>query len=148
MTKSQTLARIAMALGGRVAEEVVFGEITTGASDDIKRATQLARAMVCELGMSEKLGPIAYGENEENVFLGRDFAQRSRDYSESTARRHRPGNARGSWPSSTTVRIKSSPSIASSSTPWRKRCSSAKRSTPRRSKRSWKDVLCRNAPRS
>jgi cell division protease FtsH len=86
MTKSQTLARIAMALGGRVAEEVCFGEITTGAQDDIKRATRLARAMVCELGMTKKLGPVAYGENEENVFLGREMTSRREDYSEDTAR--------------------------------------------------------------
>jgi cell division protease FtsH len=85
MTREQALARIAMCFGGRSAEEVVFGEITTGASDDIRRATQLARSMVCEVGMSEKLGPIAYGEQQESVFLGRDFAQRSQDYSESTA---------------------------------------------------------------
>lgn len=86
MTRSQTMARIAMALGGRVAEEEVFGEITTGASDDIKRATRLARAMVCELGMSEKMGPIAYGDHEESVFLGREMSQKRDDYSESTAR--------------------------------------------------------------
>jgi cell division protease FtsH len=86
MTRGQTLARIAMALGGRVAEEVVFGEVTTGAQDDIKRATRLARAMVCELGMSGKLGPIAYGENEESVFLGREMTSRREDYSEETAR--------------------------------------------------------------
>ncbi|MGC4091937.1 MAG: ATP-dependent zinc metalloprotease FtsH [Polyangiaceae bacterium] len=86
MTSQQTLARIAMALGGRAAEEVVFGEVTTGAQDDIKRATRLARAMVCELGMSKKLGPIAYGENEENVFLGREMSSRREDYSEDTAR--------------------------------------------------------------
>ncbi|HEY2405546.1 MAG TPA: ATP-dependent zinc metalloprotease FtsH [Polyangiaceae bacterium] len=86
MTRQQTMARIAMALGGRVAEEVVFGEITTGAQDDIKRATRLARAMVCELGMSSKLGPIAYGENEESVFLGREMTSRREDYSEDTAR--------------------------------------------------------------
>jgi cell division protease FtsH len=86
MTRGQTLARIAMALGGRVAEEVVFGEVTTGAQDDIKRATRLARAMVCELGMSGKLGPVAYGENEESVFLGREMTSRREDYSEETAR--------------------------------------------------------------
>lgn len=86
MTRGQTLARIAMALGGRVAEEEVFNEITTGASDDIKRATRLARAMVCELGMSDKMGPIAYGEHGENVFLGREMAQKRDDYSESTSR--------------------------------------------------------------
>ena len=86
MTRQQTLARVAMALGGRVAEEIVFGEITTGAQDDIKRATRLARAMVCELGMSAVLGPIAYGENEESVFLGREMTSRREDYSEETAR--------------------------------------------------------------
>jgi cell division protease FtsH len=75
-----------MALGGRVAEEVVFNEITSGAADDIKRATRLARAMICELGMSASLGPIAYGEQDENVFLGREIAQRREDYSEETAR--------------------------------------------------------------
>jgi cell division protease FtsH len=86
MTQKQTQARIAMALGGRVAESVVFGEITTGAQDDIRRATRLARAMVCELGMSIKLGPVAYGENEESVFLGREMTSRREDYSEATAR--------------------------------------------------------------
>jgi cell division protease FtsH len=86
MTRQQTLARIAMALGGRVAEETVFGEITTGAQDDIKRATRVARAMVCELGMSQKLGPVAYGENEESVFLGREMTSHREDYSEETAR--------------------------------------------------------------
>jgi cell division protease FtsH len=86
MTRQQTLARIAMALGGRVAEEIVFGEVTTGAQDDIKRATRVARAMVCELGMSKKMGPIAYGENEESVFLGREMTSRREDYSENTAR--------------------------------------------------------------
>jgi cell division protease FtsH len=85
MTRKQALARIAMALGGRTAEELVFSEITTGAADDIRRATQIARSMVCEVGMSEKLGPVAYGEREESVFLGRDFAQRHQDYSEQTA---------------------------------------------------------------
>src|SRR6187399_1138870 len=86
MTRKQMLARIAMALGGRVAEEEVFDEVTTGAQDDIKRATRFARAMVCELGMSSKLGPIAYGENEESVFLGREMATRRDDFSENTAR--------------------------------------------------------------
>jgi cell division protease FtsH len=86
MTSKQTLARIAMALGGRAAEEIVFDEVTTGAQDDIKRATRLARAMVCELGMSKKLGPVAYGENEESVFLGREMTTRREDYSEHTAR--------------------------------------------------------------
>jgi cell division protease FtsH len=86
MTERQALARIAMMLGGRVAEELVFGDVTTGAADDIKRATRLAHAMVCEYGMSQKLGPLAYGENEDSVFLGRDMTQRRQDYSDETAR--------------------------------------------------------------
>jgi len=86
MTRKQALARIAMALGGRVAEEVAFKEVTTGAQDDIKRATRLARGMVCEHGMSEKLGPVAYGDPDENIFLGREIATRRDDFSEETAR--------------------------------------------------------------
>ncbi len=85
MSRKQALARISMALGGRSAEELVFGEITTGASNDIQRATQLARMMVCEVGMSEKLGPVSYGEREDSIFLGREFAQHRPDYSEKTA---------------------------------------------------------------
>lgn len=86
MTKGQTLARIAMALGGRAAEAIVFNEITSGASDDIKRATRLARAMICELGMSENLGPVCYSEGEGSPFLGRDMGASRDSYSEETAR--------------------------------------------------------------
>jgi cell division protease FtsH len=74
-----------MLLGGRVAEEVVFGRITTGAGNDIERATELARKMVCEWGMSEKLGPLSFGKREEQIFLGREL-QQHKDYSEETAR--------------------------------------------------------------
>ncbi len=76
-------AQIAILMGGRVAEELTQDDITTGAGNDIERATEMARRMVCEWGMSD-LGPLAYGAKEEPVFLGRDFAQRS-DYSEDTA---------------------------------------------------------------
>jgi cell division protease FtsH len=76
-------AQIAILMGGRVAEELTQDDITTGAGNDIERATELARRMVCEWGMSD-LGPLAYGAKEEPVFLGRDFAQRA-DYSEDTA---------------------------------------------------------------
>jgi len=86
MTKRQSLARIAMALGGRAAEKIVFNEVTSGASDDIKRATNLARAMICEMGMSDKLGPLSYSESEGNVFLGREMSSRRENYSEETAR--------------------------------------------------------------
>ncbi len=82
-TKDELLARITSYLGGRVAEETVLGEISTGASDDIKRATNIARAMVLNYGMSS-LGPIQYREESENVFLGRDYAQ-NRDYSSQIA---------------------------------------------------------------
>jgi cell division protease FtsH len=71
-------------LGGRVAEEVSFNSITSGASNDIERATSIARRMVCEWGMSEKLGPLAFGEKEGEIFLGRDMGH-MKNYSESTA---------------------------------------------------------------
>ncbi len=71
-------------LGGRVAEELVFGEITSGASSDIERATAIARKMVCEWGMSEKIGPLAFGEKDGEVFLGRDLGH-VKNYSEATA---------------------------------------------------------------
>ena len=80
------LHMIAILFGGRVAEKMVFNEITTGAGNDIERATELARKMVCEWGMSEDLGPLAYGKKEEQIFLGREISQH-RDYSEETARK-------------------------------------------------------------
>jgi cell division protease FtsH len=76
---------ICILFGGRVAEQLVFEEITTGAGNDLERATQLARKMVCEWGMSEDLGPLTYGKKEEQIFLGREIAQH-RDYSDETAR--------------------------------------------------------------
>jgi cell division protease FtsH len=80
------LNSIAILFGGRVAERLVFNEITTGAGNDIERASELARKMVCEWGMSEELGPLAYGKKEEHIFLGREIAQH-RDYSEQTAQK-------------------------------------------------------------
>ena len=76
---------IAILLGGRAAEEIVLHDFTTGAGNDIERATNLARKMVCEWGMSEKLGPLSYGKKEEQIFLGREFATH-KDYSEDTAK--------------------------------------------------------------
>jgi cell division protease FtsH len=81
--KQYVEAQISILMGGRVAEELTQDDITTGAGNDIERATEMARRMVCEWGMSE-LGPLAYGTKDEPVFLGRDFAQRA-DYSEDTA---------------------------------------------------------------
>jgi cell division protease FtsH len=82
--KNELLASLAVKMGGRVAEEIVFGDVTNGAAGDIKMATAMARKMVCEWGMSEKLGMVEYGEHEEYVFLGRELT-RNRDYSEATA---------------------------------------------------------------
>lgn len=84
MTKSQLIDQITMLLGGRVAEALVLHEISTGASNDLERATGIARKMITELGMSEELGPVTFGHKEEQVFLGRDIA-RDRNYSESVA---------------------------------------------------------------
>jgi cell division protease FtsH len=71
-------------LGGRAAEKLVFEQLTTGAGNDIEQATSLARRMVCEWGMSDKLGPLTFGKKQEEIFLGREIA-RHRDYSEETA---------------------------------------------------------------
>ena len=74
MTKGRMLQNIMVSLGGRIAEEIIFDDITTGASQDIKQATSMARAMVTEYGMSEKLGTINYGGDNNEVFIGRDLA--------------------------------------------------------------------------
>jgi cell division protease FtsH len=83
-TKEQLEARIAVCMGGRIAEETTFGQITTGAQNDIEQATEMARKMACEWGMSETLGPLTYGKKEEAIFLGKEF-NRHQDYSEATA---------------------------------------------------------------
>jgi cell division protease FtsH len=84
MSSSQMEARIAMLMGGRAAEEIIFGMFYTGAMADIQQATRLARMMVTQFGMSEKLGPRAYGAGSTPVFMGRDLGE-SRDYSEEYA---------------------------------------------------------------
>ncbi len=83
--RKAALDQIAMAMGGRIAEELVFDEMSSGAASDIEHATNLARAMVCRWGMSTKLGPLTFGNRDGEVFLGRDLAMRP-DYSEDTAR--------------------------------------------------------------
>ena len=87
-TREQLHAQMAIAMGGRVAEEIIFGEdkVTTGAASDIEQATRRARAMVMKAGLSKELGPVAYGENEEEVFLGRSVA-RQQNMSEETAKK-------------------------------------------------------------
>ena len=76
--------QLAILLGGRIAEEITIGSVTTGAGNDLERATELARRMVCEWGMSDAMGPLAFGKKEEQIFLGREIAQHQ-DYSEDTA---------------------------------------------------------------
>lgn len=83
-TKSEILNKMAVLLGGRVAEEMVFGEVTTGSQNDLEKATEAAHKMVCEYGMSEDLGPLTFGRKESQVFLGRDIVK-ERNYSEEVA---------------------------------------------------------------
>ena len=83
-SKTHFLSELAVSLGGYAAELVSFGELTTGASDDLKKATDLARALVTKYGMSEKVGPLAFGGREDYVFLGKDFSA-ERDFSETLA---------------------------------------------------------------
>jgi cell division protease FtsH len=83
-SREQLESRIAVCMGGRIAEEITFGQITTGAQNDIEQATEMARKMVCEWGMSDALGPLTYGKKEEAIFLGKEF-NRHQDYSEATA---------------------------------------------------------------
>jgi cell division protease FtsH len=81
MTRSQFRDAVVAALGGHAAETVVFGEVSTGSGDDIDRATNIVRRMVTEFGMSERLGPVAFGRKQQMIFLGRDIGEQ-RDYSE------------------------------------------------------------------
>ncbi|MBA4395000.1 MAG: cell division protein FtsH, partial [Desulfobacca sp.] len=84
--KDFLLNNLVIYLGGRAAEELVLDQMTTGAGNDLERATELTRKMVCEWGMSDELGPLTFGKKEEQIFLGREIAQH-RDYSEETARK-------------------------------------------------------------
>ena len=84
MTREQILAAIKHAMGGRAAEELVFGQLSTGAANDLRQATDHARRMVCQFGMSDKIGPISLGDDGADVFLGRDFVMR-KEYSEKKA---------------------------------------------------------------
>ena len=85
VTADWAQAKIAIAMGGRIAEEIIFGKITAGAAQDIEMSSNIARKMVCEWGMSETLGPLSYGKREQQVFLAKDYAGGSRDFSEDTA---------------------------------------------------------------
>jgi len=83
ISRSEALEQITVMMGGRVAEELVFSEITSGAQNDLEKATEMAKRMVCEFGMSE-LGPRTFGRKDHQIFLGRDIAE-MKDYSEVTA---------------------------------------------------------------
>ena len=85
-SREYLMDQIAILMGGRIAEELTLGSITTGAGNDLERATELARRMVCEWGMSSNMGPLTFGKKEEQIFLGREIAQHQ-DYSEETALR-------------------------------------------------------------
>ncbi len=89
VSKHQILGRISVTLGGRAAEELVFGDIYTGAQDDLRKSTEMARAMVTKYGMSDELGPIQFGNQHENPFLGRSMME-DRNYSDEVAGAHRP----------------------------------------------------------
>jgi len=86
-TRTRLTSMLVTFMGGRVAGELVYNEYDTGAASDIRRATQIAHRYVCEYGMSDVLGPVAWGERQEEVFLGRDFSRQSREFSEETAQR-------------------------------------------------------------
>jgi len=86
VSRSHLQNQICILLGGRVAEMIVFNELTSGAKNDIERATKIARKMVCELGMSDEIGPLHLGDDNQTVFLGRDFNTRN-DLSDETARK-------------------------------------------------------------
>jgi cell division protease FtsH len=83
-TKKYLLSNMSVLMGGRIAEELVFNDLSTGAGNDLERATELARKMVCDWGMSDELGPLTYGKREEQIFLGKEMT-RHKEYSEETA---------------------------------------------------------------
>jgi cell division protease FtsH len=130
------MSRIAVLFGGRIAEELFMNQMTTGASNDFERATQMARDMVTRYGMSDALGPMVYGENEGEVFLGRSVTTH-KNMSEATMEKVDAGNSphhrRAVW-----LARGCSKTIATRSRPWLRRCSSSKPSTPTRSTTSWK----------
>ena len=128
------LSRIAVLFGGRIAEEVFMNQMTTGASNDFERATQMARDMVTRYGMTDVLGPMVYAENEGEVFLGRSITKTT-NMSEETMRKV-DGEIVASSTSNTRWRASSSRTTATRSRRWPRRCSSSRRSTPTRSRTS------------
>ena len=127
-TRSELIARLVMALGGRAAEELVFHEPTTGASSDIEQATKIARAMVTEFGMSSKLGAVKYGTEHGDPFLGRTMGNQA-DYSPRGRPRSSTTRCASSSRPRTPRRGRSSPNTATCSTPWPASCWKRKRCT-------------------
>ena len=147
MDRNHMLNMIAVLFGGRIAEELFMNQMTTGASNDFERATEIARNMVTRYGMSDELGPMVYGENEGEVFLGRSVTTQ-KNVSESTMQKV-DEEIRKIIDRSTPSRASSSRTTATRSRRWRRRCSSSRRSTPTRSPTSWRAVPCgRRGPRS
>ena len=133
-TREELLADITMALGGRLAEEIKFGDVTTGASNDFEKATELARRMVTQYGMCE-LGPIQYGRGNHQVFLGRDFGE-ERNYSEEIATKI-DAEVRRIIENCYERGRKMLAKTGTRSNAWSARCSTTRPSNPTKSKRSW-----------
>ncbi len=144
MTRSEMIARLVFAMGGRAAEELVFREPTTGAVSDIDQATKIARAMVTEYGMSSKLGAVKYGTEHGDPFLGRTMGTQS-DYSHEVARRSSTTRCASSSRPRTPRRGRSSPSTATCWTPWPVSCWRRRRCTAPSWRRS--SARCRKRPR-
>ena len=130
--KQYLLSRIAILFGGRIAEEVFMHQMTTGASNDFERATQMARDMVVRYGMSDVMGPMVYGENENEVFLGRSVTQ-SKHISAEHDGKGRMQKFAALLTNSTQSPVSSSSLIRKKCTRWRTLCSNGKPLTPSRS---------------
>ena len=133
-SKTEFEDKIAGLLGGNVAERMIFGDTTTGASNDIEKATDLARRMVTEFGMSDKLGPLSFGKRDELVFLGREIGEQ-RNYSDEVARTRSTKRSGRSSTRPTSGRRRSSRPTATGSSPWPRSSSPRRPSTPRSSRR-------------
>ena len=142
-TRNEMLDQLAYALGGRVAEEIIFHDPTTGAANDIEKATAMAREMVTEYGMSERVGAVKLGQSQGEVFLGRDMGHQ-RDYSEQVAADRRRGGARARRRRARRGLARSwSTTTATSSTSWCSSCSRRRRSTQAELAEIFKDIVKR-----
>ena len=133
--RERLMNMIAVLFGGRIAEELFMNQMTTGASNDFERATEIARRMVTQWGMSDELGPMVYGENEGEIFLGRSITTH-KNVSEATMQKV-DAEIRRIIDQQYRLRASSSRTTATRSRRWRRRCSSSRPSTPTRSATSW-----------